>query len=95
MLSWYNFIKFSVIRLLLVKVARFAGIEKGEISAGVCINRFLCLEAPVWFFPIREMPEAAEELLFSSEILSWNDSVLRDSLQTKFENGGGRPVSSP
>ena len=56
-----------------MKVARFSGIEKGEISTGVCIGRFIGLEVPVWFFPIWEIPEASEEehpieLLFSSEM---------------------------
>src|ERR1700686_4491855 len=46
------------------------------------------------------MSEAAEKLhpvgLFApSEFLSWNGSGLRGSLQTKFENGSGWPISSP
>jgi hypothetical protein len=46
------------------------------------------------------MSEAAKRLhpigLFApSMILSWNGSGLRGSLQTKFENGSGWPISSP
>jgi hypothetical protein len=51
-----------------VELARFSGIEKGEISAGLRSGRFLCLEAPGCLFPIREISEVAEEE-YSIELL--------------------------
>ncbi len=92
MLSWYTFIRFSVTRLLVVKFAKFSGIEKGEISAGCSSGRFLCLELPASRSSMQGLLETAEEensieLLISSDMNSLKISLLEVLLFQGFGMG--------